>query len=104
MAAMATPSPLKRKAPPATASKTKAKASTPGSTQKRGSSSSNSLTSAPNQVLDLNLAAEKLDVQKRRIYDITNVLEGIELIEKKSKNHIAWTTRQRTTEWSTAET
>mmetsp|Transcript_3520 Transcript_3520/g.6594 ORF Transcript_3520/g.6594 Transcript_3520/m.6594 type:complete len:491 (-) Transcript_3520:154-1626(-) len=115
MAAMATPSPLKRKAPPATASKTKAKAATPGSTQKRGSRYDSSLglltkkfvqllTSAPNQVLDLNLAAEKLGVQKRRIYDITNVLEGIELIEKKSKNHIAWTTRQRTTEWSTAET
>jgi len=29
-------------------------------------------------------------VQKRRIYDITNVLEGIGLIEKKSKNHIHW--------------
>jgi E2F/DP family winged-helix DNA-binding domain len=29
-------------------------------------------------------------VQKRRIYDITNVLEGIGLIEKKAKNHIQW--------------
>lgn len=29
-----------------------------------------------------------LQVQKRRIYDITNVLEGIQLIEKKSKNNI----------------
>ncbi|XP_016167482.1 transcription factor E2FC-like isoform X2 [Arachis ipaensis] len=29
-------------------------------------------------------------VQKRRIYDITNVLEGIGLIEKTSKNHIRW--------------
>jgi|TARA_B100001142_G_scaffold242982_1_gene242128 sugar-specific transcriptional regulator TrmB len=29
-------------------------------------------------------------VQKRRIYDITNVLEGIGLIEKKSKNNIRW--------------
>lgn len=28
--------------------------------------------------------------QKRRIYDITNVLEGIGLIEKKSKNSIQW--------------
>ncbi|KAF3822584.1 hypothetical protein GH733_007958, partial [Mirounga leonina] len=28
--------------------------------------------------------------QKRRIYDITNVLEGIDLIEKKSKNSIQW--------------
>lgn len=41
-------------------------------------------------VLDLNDAAEKLGVQKRRIYDITNVLEGIGLIEKKSKNQIHW--------------
>lgn len=29
-------------------------------------------------------------VQKRRIYDITNVLEGIGLIEKKLKNIIYW--------------
>ena len=42
------------------------------------------------QVLDLNKAAEYLDVQKRRIYDITNVLEGINLIVKKSKNNIQW--------------
>jgi len=46
--------------------------------------------SAPGGLLDLNEAAEKLGVQKRRIYDITNVLEGIGLIEKRSKNHIAW--------------
>ncbi|KAG2460670.1 E2F2 factor, partial [Polypterus senegalus] len=41
-------------------------------------------------VLDLNKAAEVLEVQKRRIYDITNVLEGIQLIRKKSKNNIQW--------------
>ncbi|MGH0129436.1 UNVERIFIED_CONTAM: hypothetical protein FKN15_020088 [Acipenser sinensis] len=36
-------------------------------------------------------AADTLAVrQKRRIYDITNVLEGIGLIEKKSKNSIQW--------------
>ncbi|BDA44165.1 Transcription factor E2F3 [Coccomyxa sp. Obi] len=45
---------------------------------------------APDGVLDLNKAAESLSVQKRRIYDITNVLEGIGLIEKKSKNNIQW--------------
>lgn len=28
--------------------------------------------------------------QKRRIYDITNVLEGVGLIEKKNKNIIQW--------------
>ncbi|XP_025832375.1 transcription factor E2F4 [Agrilus planipennis] len=42
-------------------------------------------------VLDLKVAADLLAVrQKRRIYDITNVLEGIGLIEKKSKNSIQW--------------
>ncbi|RLN62923.1 hypothetical protein BBJ29_008793 [Phytophthora kernoviae] len=45
---------------------------------------------APSKDLDLNTAAESLGVQKRRIYDITNVLEGIGLIEKTSKNNIHW--------------
>ena len=36
-------------------------------------------------------AADTLNVrQKRRIYDITNVLEGIGLIEKRNKNCIKW--------------
>lgn len=41
-------------------------------------------------VVDLNIASTKLNVQKRRIYDITNVLEGIGILEKKSKNNIQW--------------
>ncbi|XP_041992531.1 transcription factor E2FB-like isoform X1 [Salvia splendens] len=41
-------------------------------------------------ILELNKAAEILEVQKRRIYDITNVLEGIGLIEKTLKNIIQW--------------
>ena len=44
------------------------------------------LRGTPDGVLDLNGAADLLEVQKRRIYDITNVLEGIGLIEKKAKN------------------
>lgn len=48
------------------------------------------LQKAPNQTLDLNVAVQELNVQKRRIYDITNVLEGIELIKKGGKNHIRW--------------
>jgi len=43
------------------------------------------VSGSPEGIVDLNKAAEQLDVQKRRIYDITNVLEGIDLIEKKSK-------------------
>uniref|UniRef100_A0A8C3AR32 E2F transcription factor 4 n=1 Tax=Cyclopterus lumpus TaxID=8103 RepID=A0A8C3AR32_CYCLU len=49
------------------------------------------LQEAKDGVLDLKAAADTLAVrQKRRIYDITNVLEGIGLIEKKSKNSIQW--------------
>lgn len=48
------------------------------------------LKESPQGVVDLNLASEKLNVQKRRIYDITNVLEGVGLLEKKSKNNIQW--------------
>ncbi|XP_068414886.1 transcription factor E2F3 isoform X2 [Eschrichtius robustus] len=48
------------------------------------------LSQSPDGVLDLNKAAEVLKVQKRRIYDITNVLEGIHLIKKKSKNNVQW--------------
>eukprot|EP00111_Clytia_hemisphaerica_P007341 TCONS_00021350-protein len=49
------------------------------------------LQEAKDGVLDLKVAADQLAVrQKRRIYDITNVLEGIGLIEKKSKNSIQW--------------
>ncbi|XP_009563594.2 transcription factor E2F2 isoform X2 [Cuculus canorus] len=48
------------------------------------------LSESSDGVVDLNRAAEALGVQKRRIYDITNVLEGIQLIRKKSKNNIQW--------------
>ena len=41
-------------------------------------------------VLWITESSIRLQVQKRRIYDITNVLEGIGLIEKKSKNNIQW--------------
>jgi hypothetical protein len=40
--------------------------------------------------VDLNEAVGELCVQKRRIYDITNVLEGIGLIVKHKKNKIKW--------------
>lgn len=40
--------------------------------------------------IDLKEAVRILVTQKRRIYDITNVLEGIGLIEKISKNVVQW--------------
>ncbi|XP_077166928.1 transcription factor E2F6 isoform X2 [Paroedura picta] len=43
---------------------------------------------APEGVLDLNEVSRMLGVRKRRVYDITNVLDGIRLIQKRSKNHI----------------
>lgn len=46
--------------------------------------------SSPQLSVDLNEATELLGVPKRRIYDITNVLEGIGLIDKSSKNKIVW--------------
>jgi transcription factor E2F3 len=48
------------------------------------------IKNSPGGVLDLNEAVKELCVQKRRIYDITNVLEGIGFIEKVLKNKIKW--------------
>ena len=48
------------------------------------------LVDADDKSLDLNQAMVDLEVQKRRIYDITNVLEGINLIERYKKNHVRW--------------
>ena len=53
----------------------------------------NLLQEAEDGVLDLKVAADTLNVrQKRRIYDITNVLEGIGLIEKRNKNCMTYAT------------
>lgn len=48
------------------------------------------IKAAPNGVVDLNEVAKVLDVRKRRVYDITNVLDGIRLIQKRSKNLVQW--------------
>ena len=45
---------------------------------------------SPDGTIDLNVAASELQVKKRRIYDITNVLETIGLVQKQSKNIYAW--------------
>ena len=46
------------------------------------------MADAVDGIVDLNVAAATLNVQKRRIYDITNVLEGIGYIEKVGKNNV----------------
>ena len=46
------------------------------------------LRNSENGMIDLNEAVKLLKVQKRRIYDITNVLEGIGYIQKFAKNTI----------------
>eukprot|EP00658_Telonema_sp_P-2_P002314 TRINITY_DN10883_c0_g2_i1.p1 TRINITY_DN10883_c0_g2~~TRINITY_DN10883_c0_g2_i1.p1 ORF type:complete len:393 (-),score=71.21 TRINITY_DN10883_c0_g2_i1:246-1424(-) len=51
----------------------------------------------PNGELDLNQAAEQLCVQKRRVYDIVNVLEGVDVVSKTSKNRIQWKKRHSLT-------
>lgn len=42
------------------------------------------------EYININEIVEKLTVKKRRIYDITNVLQGIGYIQKTGKNEIHW--------------
>ena len=44
--------------------------------------------------ININELVKDLGVKKRRIYDITNVLQGIGYIEKKGKNEIIWIKNQ----------
>eukprot|EP00871_Galdieria_phlegrea_P001622 jgi/Galph1/2460/GphlegSOOS_G1099.1 len=48
------------------------------------------IRNSENGEADLNEITRQLNVQKRRIYDITNVLEGIGIIEKRAKSIIVW--------------
>lgn len=48
------------------------------------------LNTSSERVINLNDASTRLNVAKRRIYDITNVLEGIGLLQKTSKNVTKW--------------
>ncbi|XP_026088689.1 transcription factor E2f1-like isoform X1 [Carassius auratus] len=58
------------------------------------------LHSAPNGVLDLNEVTRKLGTRKRRVYDITNVLTGIQIIKKTSKNKIQRMNPASVNQWS----
>ena len=48
------------------------------------------IENSPTGEMDMNAASDELSVPKRRLYDITAVLEGIGLIEKRSRNIIVW--------------
>ena len=48
----------------------------------------NLIKKSKDNILDINKAVKELKVQKRRIYDIINVLEGIGFIQKYPKNKI----------------
>lgn len=54
------------------------------------------LRNSDNGMIDLNDAVSTLRVQKRRIYDITNVLEGIGYIQKFAKNTIKMINQEET--------
>lgn len=45
---------------------------------------------SPDNFINMSKAAEMLCVAKRRIYDITNVLEGLGLVSKWSVNSVKW--------------
>ncbi|XP_069033598.1 transcription factor E2F6 [Embiotoca jacksoni] len=45
---------------------------------------------APDGVVDLRHVTASLQTRKRRVYDITSVLDGISLIEKQSANRVKW--------------
>lgn len=48
------------------------------------------LMAAPDDSVDLREVTVSLSTHKRRVYDITNVLDGINLIQKESANKIKW--------------
>lgn len=57
------------------------------------------LRETPDGVLYLRDVSSTLsNRQKRRIYDVTNVLEGIGLVKKQVKNHIKWIGEEPTTQ------
>lgn len=48
------------------------------------------IAASPGRHVDIHQAAKVMNVKKRRIYDVTNVLQGIGLTKKTAKNKIVW--------------
>ncbi|XP_034017675.1 transcription factor E2F3 isoform X2 [Thalassophryne amazonica] len=49
------------------------------------------MTAAPDTLVDTRQVAMSLHICKRRVFDITNILEGINLIQRKSGTTFVWT-------------
>lgn len=45
---------------------------------------------APGGCVDLSYVSTRLKTKRRRLYDITNALSGVQVIEKESKNKVRW--------------
>ncbi|ULU07446.1 hypothetical protein L3Y34_018877 [Caenorhabditis briggsae] len=43
-----------------------------------------------NEIMNLNAVAKELNIPKRRVYDVINVLEGLGYVQKIEKNNIQW--------------
>lgn len=48
------------------------------------------LLMSPDGTIDLREVTKSLQTHRRRIYDITNVLEGFNVIEKQTANKVKW--------------
>lgn len=53
----------------------------------------NLLKNSKDAEIEISKASEILDASKRRLYDVTNVLQGIGLVERCGKSKIKWTAR-----------
>lgn len=48
------------------------------------------LLMSPDGTIDLREVTKSLQTHRRRVYDITNVLEGFNVIEKQTANKVKW--------------
>jgi len=49
-----------------------------------------SAANCPDGVISLDAVAGTLGVERRRIYDVTNILEALDMVSRKTKNAYVW--------------